>query len=428
MGLRSIKEAVRPFYLRWLYFPLFPQGRPAHFQDCWMFPAEDAIRTPSVQPDMLFLPMTDWHTRIQRTQHLARTFAAAGHRCFYLNPHLGREFPNPYPFSSSPRLHRLDDGVAELHIHLPLEPVFHGRMLSAKESDLIVEVLGDLFGNAGTKELVQMVSFPVWLTVAERVRERFGFPIVYDCHDVLSGFRNVAADIIEAEDRLFETSDLVLFSARRLQADNVARHPSLQSKSLLVRNGVDESWLETSGRMERHATAKQDGVTIGYVGALDFWFDIESMAYAAATHPEWHFVLIGRVEDKRILHLKRFPNVRFLGEIPHSELHAYVSKFTAALIPFVRNELTMGTNPIKLYEYFSYGLPVVGARLPELEEFGNLVYLYEGREEFAAQLAKACSERDDVLEGHRIAVAHQESWSARVEQVKDALRQINRAK
>jgi glycosyltransferase involved in cell wall biosynthesis len=366
--------------------------------------------------------MTDWHTRIQRTQHFARTFAAAGHRCFYVNPHLGREFPKPYMFSSSPRLHRLEERIAELHIHLPLEPVFHDRMLSLKESSVIVSALAELFTKVRTKQLVQMVSLPVWIDVAERIREEFGFPIVYDCHDVLSGFRNIAPEIVAAEARLFDAADLVLFSARRLLADSVERHPSLQQKSLLVRNAVGESWLETSSRMDHHGTSKKDAVTIGYVGALDFWFDVESVAHAAATHPEWHFVLIGRVEDKRILNLRQFPNVRFLGEIPHAELHMYMSKFTAALIPFVRNELTMGTNPIKLYEYFSYGLPVVGARLPELEEFGSLVYLYEGREAFVDQVAKACAERDHQLEAERIAVAHQESWSVRAAQVMEAVR------
>jgi glycosyltransferase involved in cell wall biosynthesis len=423
MGLRSVKEAVRPFYLRWLYFPLFPGSRPAHFQDCWTYPVDELNPAGGVPPELLFLPMTDWHTRIQRTQHLARMFAAAGHRCFYLNPHLGREFPRPYAFSNSPRVHRLDEHIAELHMHLPLEPVFHERLLSNRESDQIASGLADIFQAAGTKKLVQIVSFPVWLAIAERIRDRFGFPIVYDCHDVLSGFRNIATEIIDAEAELFSTSDLVIFSARRLMTDNIARHASLQDKSLLVRNAVDESWLETSSRMEHRRAAKKP-MTIGYVGALDFWFDVESMGHTAATHPEWHFVLIGRVEDKRVEALRRFPNVRFIGEIPHSELHPYVSQFTAALIPFVRNELTMGTNPIKLYEYFSYGLPVVGAKLPELEEFGKLVYLYEGPEDFAAQVARACSEHDAGLEAERIRVAHTESWSARVEQLTAAFRNL----
>jgi glycosyltransferase involved in cell wall biosynthesis len=265
-----------------------------------------------------------------------------------------------------------------------------------------------------------MVSFPVWLPIAQRIRERFDFPIVYDCHDVLSGFRNIAPEIVAAEAQLFDSSDLVLFSASQLMADNVRQHPSLASKSVLVRNAVDDSWVEHSRRAVERARNK-DGLTAGYIGALDFWFDVDSMAHAAATHPEWKFILIGRVENKRILTLRRFPNVQFLGEIPHGDLHAYVSQFTAALIPFVRNELTIGTNPIKLYEYFSYGLPVVGARLPELQEFGNLVYLYEGREDFVEQLANAFNEHTDALREQRVETAHRESWSARVAQVQTAI-------
>ena len=88
----KLREFVRPFYLRNIYFPLFPGRKPPYFDAAWRFPALD----PEPQPDkpvILFLPMNDWHTRIQRTQHLARALSVRGFRCVYLNPHLGREFP-----------------------------------------------------------------------------------------------------------------------------------------------------------------------------------------------------------------------------------------------------------------------------------------------------------------------------------------------
>src|SRR5229473_319215 len=165
--LASSKEAIRPFYLRWLYFPLFPARFPSHFSDCWNFPVS-APPPPAAGagPDILFLPMTDWHTRIQRTQHLARTFASRGHRCFYLNPHLGREFPRPYVFSNSPQLSILEPLVAEVHVHLPLEPVFHDRLLSKPESLQIASAFRTLFQAGGAKQSIQIVSFPLWLDVA----------------------------------------------------------------------------------------------------------------------------------------------------------------------------------------------------------------------------------------------------------------------
>ena len=124
-AVESGKERVRPYYLRWLFFPLFPHREPKHFQNSWRYPSQKItpdFRHPEGEsrklPEILFFPMTDWHTRIQRTQHLARTFASRGHRCFYLNPHLGREFPRPYVFSNSPQLSILEP-VSYTHLTLP---------------------------------------------------------------------------------------------------------------------------------------------------------------------------------------------------------------------------------------------------------------------------------------------------------------------
>ncbi|HTF70113.1 MAG TPA: glycosyltransferase [Edaphobacter sp.] len=423
-ALERGKETIRPYYLRWLYFPLFPNLRPEHFQDCWRYPsqtiARNDSRAPSQPPALLFFPMTDWHTRIQRTQHLARTFASLGHQCFYLNPHLGREFPNPYFFSSSPKLHILEPLIAELHIHLPFEPVFHDRLLSAHENTLIVNALKTVFDAEGTTKLVQMVSFPLWIDAAQKLREQFGFPIAYDCHDVLSGFRKISREIVEKEPALFKISDVVVFSSQELLNENVAQYPYLKDKSILVRNAVDESWLSRSEADRKGSAGNGSEIIVGYVGALDFWFDVDAVEKAARAHPNWKFLLIGRVEDKRILRLGRLPNIVFVGEVPHSELHKYMAMFRVALIPFLRNDLTIGTNPIKLYEYFSYGLPVVSTDLPEMDEFKVLLYLYDQPGQFTEQLEKAVAEKDAFLRQSRIGIAHRESWNARVKQLSEA--------
>jgi glycosyltransferase involved in cell wall biosynthesis len=409
----KFKEFIRSYYLRWLYFPLFPARRPKYFLDPWKSPAAEP-RPTERNPDILFLPMTDWHTRIQRTQHLARAFAARGHRCFYLNPHLGREFPETYPFTHSPQLRELEPRIFELHVHLPLEPVFHERLLSAAESARISSSIMQVLDQAGSTRLVQILSFPTWAGVARQIREQRNATLVYDCHDVLSGFRNIAPEIVASEPAIFSDSDLVLFSAELLREHHKAEVK--EGRSLLVRNAVDENLLRkgitTSPAMERVA---------GYIGALDFWFDVDSMEQAARRHTNWKFVLVGRVEDARVHRLRELPNVEFTGEVAHSELPRLLAGFRIALIPFLRNSLTLGTNPIKLYEYFSYGLPVVATRLPELEPFSRLVYLYEGAAEFGTQFERAIAEKDLRLRAERQHVVMSETWPARVAQLDQAL-------
>ena len=423
-----------------MYPPLLPPvallpavlpSRTEVFQNSWRFPSR------KISPDfqypegegwklsqILFFPMTDWHTRIQRTQHLARTFASRGHRCFYLNPHLGREFPRPYFFSGSPRLSILEPLIAEVHVHLPLEPVFHDRLLTRRESMRITSAFRSLFPPGSASQSIQILSFPLWLDAALALRREFGFPIVYDCHDVLCGFPKIARAIVDKEPELFEASDLVIFSSQKLLDENIASYPILKDKSILVRNAVDESWLRISDSSRVTTAGNVSGITAGYIGALDFWFDIDAMEQAARLHADWKFLLIGRVEDTRILRLERLPNVLFAGEVPHSELQKYMATFRAALIPFLRNNLTIGTNPIKLYEYFSYGLPVVSTRLPEMEQFSNLVYLYGNPTEFVRQLERAVAENDPDLQEKRIQVAHKESWGARVDQLTEAFQPL----
>jgi hypothetical protein len=145
VDLEILKDYVRPYYLKWLYYRIWPSRRASYLTDWWNNPnfplpariGDPVPRNPS-RPELLFLPMTDWHARIQRSQHLAMTFGGLGTRCFYLNPHLGREFPRPYLPGAAVRMGPVAPQVLELHVHLPREPVYHHRLLTSAETARLV--------------------------------------------------------------------------------------------------------------------------------------------------------------------------------------------------------------------------------------------------------------------------------------------------
>jgi glycosyltransferase involved in cell wall biosynthesis len=404
-------QLIRP-YGRYLYYALSPSRRPDYFRKPWTyFPG-----CPDNTPAVFFLPMTDWHARIQRSSQLAKAIAATGAQAIYVNPHLGLEYSRPYAFDPTTRLAELGPRLYEMHIHLPREHELHRRPLLPAESALIAGEIAHLVDTAGIREAALVVSFPAWLDAAADLRRRYGFPIVYDCHDWLPGFGRTAPALLKAEGALFQTADAVVFSAQFLQ-DRVLERHDVRSKCVLIRNAV--------GPLAAPAAPRRDGrPTIGYVGALDHWFDIDAVAAVASAHPEWRVVLAGRVEDSRILRLQRRPNVNFSGEIPPSGLPELLHGWDAAMIPFVVNDLTRAANPIKLYEYFGAGLPVVSSRLPEVEMFSDLVYLADSPGEFAAQAAAAMDERDASRRSRRIAAAGRETWDARARQLLDRIRAL----
>jgi glycosyltransferase involved in cell wall biosynthesis len=409
--LNWLKETVRPYYLRWIYFPLRPRRRPQAFQDCWRYPFEklsDAVRLPestSNLPGLLFYPMTDWHARIQRTQHLVRAFASLGFRSISINPHLGREFETTPLWDRSHRLAQLEENIFELHIRLPREPVFHDRLLTPGEEAIIAGAIGRVLPK-WDRRAIQILSFPLWLGVARKFRDEAGFPIVYDCHDLLSGFQNISGDLIAAEADLLETADLVLFSSQGLMDRNRA-----VKRGMLVRNGTGLPACPDSPPGLSHP------LVAGYVGALDSWFDVEAIEQSAALHPQCRFILAGRIEFDPIQRLRALPNVELTGEIPYSQLPELLARFRIALIPFRINPLTLMTNPIKLYEYFSCGLPVVTTPLPEAQAMGDLVYVGASPADFARQVGLALAEDDPLQRARRREIALRESWTARAHDI-----------
>lgn len=62
---------------------------------------------------------------------------------------------------------------------------------------------------------VSVDQFPIWIEAAEGVREELGTRIIYDCHDWLSGFEDIASEIVKQErsHAKFRGRDLLVPSA-----------------------------------------------------------------------------------------------------------------------------------------------------------------------------------------------------------------------
>lgn len=412
----KLKEIVRPYYLKWAYFPL-TSGRPAHFSACWDYPAvcgaEESVLAPRPEhlPDIVFLPMADWHTRIQRTQHMAATLARMGYRCFYVNPHLGRQFPMAFPHSPRQVLTKIGTRVYELHVHLWREPVFHHRCLEESEQNEIFSALNRVLTEFDSHKQIVISSLPIWNGVAERMRAQRDARIVYDCHDLLEGFGDVAEDILAAENTLLEMSDWVVFSANSLQDHHTARRPAVESKSLLLPNAVDPSHFKPVDKIVRPLQSRKPPC-IGYVGSMHHWLDVDAVIHAARQRPDWQFEFVGRQERSIFESLRQLPNVQLTGEVPYRDLPTTMALFDVALIPFKIMPLTLATNPVKLYEYFACGLPVVSSPLPEVLRYVELVEIYRDGQDLINKIELAMRE-DPVRRQQRVTLADQESWVSR---------------
>jgi glycosyltransferase involved in cell wall biosynthesis len=257
--------------------------------------------------------------------------------------------------------------------------------------------------------------------MAEALRERFGWPVVYDCMDDHSGFWDNGPEVLRTERRLIAAADLVVASSRRLFEGIRARSRS----AILVRNACDfEHFHGVAGR-PRSRTGRP---MIGYYGAIAEWFDGRLVARLAALRPEWRFELIGSTLGGDVGRLQDRPNVRLLGECPYDELPGRLDGWDAFIIPFRRLSLTEATNPVKVYEMLATGRPVVAVGLPELVPIARkgLIRLAATAAQFAAEIEDAMIDDAPELEDARRAFARRNTWSARHRALAVAIEGIRR--
>jgi glycosyltransferase involved in cell wall biosynthesis len=85
----------------------------------------------------------------------------------------------------------------------------------------------------------------------------------------------------------------------------------------------------------------------------------------------------------RIINELNLDNIRLLGVVPHSEVPQLLSEMDVCIIPFKINQLTDCISPVKLFEYWAMGKPVISTSCYEIKKIANgKVMFADNPEEF----------------------------------------------
>ena len=113
--------------------------------------------------------------------------------------------------------------------------------------------------------------------------------------------------------------------------------------------------------------------------------------------------------------LDRLPNVYLVGNQRYELIPSFLSDFDVCTIPFLLNQVTLATDPVKIYEYLSQGKPVIATDMPELAQCGDMIYIGKNPEDFAGKVDAAVGETGNSLRERRIEFARNNTWARRVE-------------
>ena len=379
-------------------------------------PAFVARRRPDEPPaprcyDIVVLAIVDFDFRFQRPQQIAAQFARNGHRVFWVTA--TRLLP-----MDEPELYRvvpLRDRIWEVHLRAPQSDPYVG-VLTVEAARHFAAGLKVLYRDFAVAETVILVQLPFWRRLALELRREPPSLSLYDCMDDWDTFENLG-DFNRSEEKLLAGEcDILAVTAGKLQEKFAERG----LPSLLARNGSDFNFFSTAEALPELSDVRRP--IVGYFGAIADWIDLDLVCQVAASRPGYSFVLAGQVFGRDISGLESLANVRLLGSRPYDQMPRLLAAFDVCIIPFMLNQVTHATDPVKLYEYLSQGKPVVATDMSELRSWSDLLYLARGSEEFAQCLDRALAERDPALRQRRIEFAAANSWTARVASLDRAVR------
>lgn len=202
-------------------------------------------------------------------------------------------------------------------------------------------------------------------------------PLAYDAMDVAGAMNPRPERRARAEAEALRDADVVFaaseYIARTIEASGAASTP------IVVRNAFD-------GHMLEPASPRPPGgrFRLGYVGTIGDWVDTEMLLAAVELLPNLEVHLVGPVLSAVPGH----DRLRIRGPIDHADLHTVVADLDATILPYRQSELTLGVDPVKLYEYVAWRRPVLAVRYPEISYAEPYVCFYTGLDELVGRLGE----------------------------------------
>ncbi|EOU1669004.1 MAG: glycosyltransferase [Clostridium perfringens] len=251
--------------------------------------------------------------------------------------------------------------------------------------DLLKEYKGHKF--------LSLYSTDVYLD-EQYIKEKYidnGFKIIYEYIDELSDeiSGHLPDFVYDRHKNIIEDkSNIAVGSADKL----IEEIEEIRGKEnvAMITNGVQyDHWQYRSDEVPeklKDIVSKSNPI-IGYFGALAKWFDYELLKKVAKERPNYEIVLIGFLYDNSFKDSKidELENVHYLGIVDYKELNQYSQYFTISTIPFLLNDITESTSPVKLFEYMAMGHPIVTTDMRECRKYKS-VLIGKSHEDFIEKL------------------------------------------
>ncbi len=374
--------------------------------------------------DIVCLSTQDWKGLWTRKQRFMQMFAKAGNRVLYVETPvhllgldvLPQDPTRFFRFLKGPRQVDPNLHIATLPILLPFFQMSH--TINAVNHLVVRAMLRRWMSALGFRKPLLWIYTPFSESLVDGI-EHSGS--VYECVDEFRAARGfVRSDVVgKMEDALLKKVDVTIVTQENL----LPRRAALCPQTFCVPNGADVDLFRQVALDDSPippVLEKLPQPRLGFVGHIQYWIDLNLIAFLAGRRPNWSFPLVGPVGPlAETGPVKNLANVHFLGRQPQSEIPRFIKGFDVCLNPYRMDDVASHASPLKVYEYLAAGKPVVSTDMPEARKFPNDIRIGDSYESFLAHcdtVINSLPEPQDTIP-RRINLASRHSWQNRFDEV-----------
>lgn len=302
-------------------------------------------------------------------------------------------------------------------------PLRRFRLIEQWNHLLNIAYLTWRYGGKGKKLIIWIFDVVFWFYPNVRCLNSKIISL-YDCVDfVWNRDKNTRQKIQSMEKKLIANADYFFVNSIVLYA----LHQQIRKPNAIVPQGFRLDDFKKPIRPTLQFP--NDKPIIGFVGAINHRLDFRLITRLAKQNPKLYFVLWGKIQETELTDEKETARVmRYLGTFPNvilgyststGEIPGIITQFNIGIIPY---RISLLSNrycfPMKLFEYFYMGKPVISTSIIEVKKYSDFVAVGRNIDEWEMGIHRFLNEKwQNKQKDHQLKIALENSWEKKVNKI-----------
>ncbi|MBT3249513.1 MAG: glycosyltransferase [Candidatus Pacebacteria bacterium] len=281
------------------------------------------------------------------------------------------------------------------------------------------------------KNTILWIFDPIFHSYPLQLKSKISLSL-YDCVDYHNSLNKKEHFLIrDQEKKLLENSDLVFINSTTLQKVHCRHHPRL------VPQGFDENTFIKPAKKRFKLLSNKP--LIGFIGGINYRLDFNLIQTLVKNNPQWNFAFVGPIQhdspnhkdnlENKIKNLSKYQNFILKKGVERKYIPSLIKKFDVAIIPYdINHQFNKYCYPMKLFEYFYIGKPVVATPIKELQlnKFKKIISISNTSKGWEDHINQLLSKPwPNKLQQRQRQLAVENSWSNKIRVIGNNIRQMN---